>query len=179
MLDLGWSELLVVAIAALIVVGPKDLPRMLRTLGQYVAKARGVAREFHRAMDEAARQADIEELHEIKKSLDEVRDVQYEAQRELSQSFLDGPSKPPTKTAAEQAKDEAGVVAAPEKKAAPKKKPAAKKVPAEKKAPAAKKPAARRKPQAAKAAATVAPTEPVSPADAPVKAAAGGKASGA
>lgn len=89
MFDLGWSELLVIGIAALIVVGPKDLPRMLRTLGQYAAKARSVAREFQRAMDEAAREADIAELHEVKKTLDEVRQVPYEAQRELGQSFLD------------------------------------------------------------------------------------------
>ena len=48
-----------------------------------------MAREFQRAMDEAAREADIAELHEVKKTLDEVRQVPYEAQRELGQSFLD------------------------------------------------------------------------------------------
>ena len=89
MLDLGWSELLVIAIAALIVVGPKDLPRMLRTLGQYAARAKSIAREFQRSMDEAARQADIDELREVKKDLDSVRDSQYQMQREMSQSFLD------------------------------------------------------------------------------------------
>ncbi|HSF95703.1 MAG TPA: Sec-independent protein translocase protein TatB [Thermohalobaculum sp.] len=93
MLDLGWSELLVIGVAALIVVGPKDLPRMLRTLGQYTSRAKGIAREFQRSMDEAARQADIDELKDVKKSLDEVRDAQYKAQRDLSQSFLDGPAK--------------------------------------------------------------------------------------
>ncbi|NIR58358.1 MAG: twin-arginine translocase subunit TatB, partial [Gammaproteobacteria bacterium] len=89
MLDLGWSELLIIAIAALIVVGPKDLPRMLRTLGQYAARAKSVAREFQRSMDEAARQADIDELRDVKKDLDSVRESQYQMQREMSQSFLD------------------------------------------------------------------------------------------
>ncbi len=66
MLDLGWSELLIIGVVALIVVGPKDLPKMLRALGQYAGRAKGIAREFQRSMDEAARQADIEELHEVK-----------------------------------------------------------------------------------------------------------------
>ena len=97
MLDLGWSELLIIAVAALIVVGPKDLPRMLRTLGQYSARAKSVAREFQRSMDEAARQADLDELREVKKDLDSVRDSQYKMQREMSQSFLDEGKKPKKK----------------------------------------------------------------------------------
>ncbi|SES16085.1 sec-independent protein translocase protein TatB [Tranquillimonas rosea] len=54
MLDIGWTELLVIGIVALIVVGPKDLPAMFRTLGRFTAKMKGMAREFQRAMDEAA-----------------------------------------------------------------------------------------------------------------------------
>ncbi len=93
MLDLGWSELLIIGVVALIVVGPKDLPKMLRTLGQYAGRAKGIAREFQRSMDDAARQADIEELHEVKKGLDDMRSAQHKMQRDLSQSFLDSPSK--------------------------------------------------------------------------------------
>jgi len=93
MLDLGWSEILVIGVVALIVVGPKDLPKMLRTLGQYAGRAKSIARDFQRSMDDAARQADIEELKEVKKGLDDVRDAQYKMQRDLGQSFLDGPSK--------------------------------------------------------------------------------------
>jgi len=93
MFDLGWSELLIIGVAALIVVGPKDLPRMLRTLGRYAARAKSVARDFQRAMDDAARQADIEELKEVRKDLDAVRADTYKMQREMSQSFLDGPGK--------------------------------------------------------------------------------------
>ncbi len=93
MLDLGWSELLIIGVVALIVVGPKDLPKMLRTLGQYAGRAKSIAREFQRSMDDAARQADIEELHEVKKGLDDMRDAQHKMQRDLSQSFLDSPKK--------------------------------------------------------------------------------------
>jgi len=93
MFDLGWSELLIIGVAALIVVGPKDLPRMLRSLGRYAARAKGVAREFQRAMDDAARQADIEELKDVKKGLDDMRADTYKMQRDMSQSFLDGSSR--------------------------------------------------------------------------------------
>ncbi len=54
MFDIGWTELLVIGIVALIVVGPKDLPLMFHALGQFTAKARGMAREFQRAMEDAA-----------------------------------------------------------------------------------------------------------------------------
>ena len=108
MLDLGWSEILIIGVVALIVVGPKDLPKMLRTLGQYAGRAKGIAREFQRSMDDAARQADIEELREVKKGLDDMRDAQHKMQRDMSQSFLDGPSKPATdKPAVKPAKAEA------------------------------------------------------------------------
>jgi sec-independent protein translocase protein TatB len=62
MFDLGWSELLVIGVVALIVVGPKDLPKMFRTLGQVTAKARSMAREFSRAMEDAADQSGVKDV---------------------------------------------------------------------------------------------------------------------
>lgn len=79
MLDMGWSELLLIGVIALIVVGPKDLPRMLRTFGQFVGKMRGMARDFQRSMDDAAREADMNELKGIKDTLNDVRSIQSDA----------------------------------------------------------------------------------------------------
>ena len=60
--DIGGTELLVIAAVALIVVGPKDLPVLLRKLGQFVARMRGMASEFRASFDEMARQSELEEL---------------------------------------------------------------------------------------------------------------------
>jgi sec-independent protein translocase protein TatB len=62
MFDIGWTELLFLGVLAILVVGPKDLPRMMRTIGQYTAKIRGAAREFQRSFDEMARESELDEL---------------------------------------------------------------------------------------------------------------------
>ena len=62
MFDLGWTELLLIGIVALIVVGPKDLPMLFRKVGQFVGKAKGMAREFSRAMDQAADDAGVKDI---------------------------------------------------------------------------------------------------------------------
>ncbi|MEM1074264.1 MAG: Sec-independent protein translocase protein TatB [Pseudomonadota bacterium] len=62
MFDLGWTEMLVIGIVALIVIGPKDLPVMFRKLGQFVGKAKGMAREFSRAMNDAANEAGVNDV---------------------------------------------------------------------------------------------------------------------
>ena len=62
MFDLGWTEMLVIGIVALIVIGPKDLPVMFRTLGQVVGKAKGMAREFGRAMIDAADDGGVKDI---------------------------------------------------------------------------------------------------------------------
>ena len=59
MFGMGWSELLVVGVVALIVVGPKDLPVLFRQIGQFVGKAKGMAREFTSAMNDAADESGI------------------------------------------------------------------------------------------------------------------------
>jgi sec-independent protein translocase protein TatB len=62
MFDIGFWEFAVLVVLAILVVGPKDLPRMMRTIGQYTAKIRGTAREFQRSFDEMARESELDEL---------------------------------------------------------------------------------------------------------------------
>jgi sec-independent protein translocase protein TatB len=62
MFDIGWTELLLIGIVALIVVGPKDLPVMFRTLGRLIGKARAMAREFQRAMEQAADESGVKDM---------------------------------------------------------------------------------------------------------------------
>ena len=61
-MDLGMSELLVIGIVALIVIGPKDLPEMFRQLGRFTAKMRAMAREFSRAMEQAANETGVSDI---------------------------------------------------------------------------------------------------------------------
>ena len=69
MFDIGWGEILVIGVVALIVIGPKELPGALRTLGQWMTKVRRMAGEFQNQFQEAIREA---ELHDLKKEVDEM-----------------------------------------------------------------------------------------------------------
>ncbi len=62
MLDIGWSEMLVVAVVAIVVVGPKDLPRLLRTVGGYVGKVRRMAGEFQKQLNDAVRESELDDV---------------------------------------------------------------------------------------------------------------------
>ena len=72
MFDIGWSELVVIAVVALIAIGPKELPGVLRMVGQWMGKARKMAAEFQGQFQEAMREA---EMADLKKSFDEVKDA--------------------------------------------------------------------------------------------------------
>lgn len=65
MLELGWSEILVIAIVVIVVVGPKDLPRVLRSFGRTTAKLRAMAADFRRQFDEALREAELEDVKSL------------------------------------------------------------------------------------------------------------------
>jgi sec-independent protein translocase protein TatB len=62
MFDIGYSELLLIAVVALIVIGPKELPRVMRTVGHWVGRARGMARHFRSGIDTMMREAELEEM---------------------------------------------------------------------------------------------------------------------
>lgn len=62
MMDLSWSHILIVLIVALVVVGPKDLPRLMRITGRWVAKARAMADQFRKSFDDMTRQSELDEL---------------------------------------------------------------------------------------------------------------------
>jgi sec-independent protein translocase protein TatB len=83
MFDFAWSEIVVIAVVALVVIGPKDLPKVLRTVGVWVGKARGIAREFQSSLDQMIRESELDDVrkdvekatsmditHEIEKTID-------------------------------------------------------------------------------------------------------------
>ena len=79
MFDIGFSELMVIGVVSLIVVGPKDLPGMFRTVGRYVGKAKGMAREFQRSMEDAADATGLKDVtsdfKDMASGLDDVKDI--------------------------------------------------------------------------------------------------------
>ena len=72
MFDIGWSELVVIGVVALIAIGPKELPAVLRTVGQYMGKVRRMASEFQGQFNEAMREA---EMADLKTQVDEMTDT--------------------------------------------------------------------------------------------------------
>ncbi|WP_319824181.1 Sec-independent protein translocase protein TatB [Thalassovita sp.] len=163
MFDLGWTELLLIGIVALIVVGPKELPGLFRSVGRFVGKAKGMAREFSRAMEDAADEAGVKDisssiraaanpkqfgLDKVKeatdsfKSWDPTKETGLDPERaEMAKKIHDATAKRATERQAAEAKAaeekamETAATANPAEEKAPKK-------PAAKKAAAAKKPAA-------------------------------------
>ncbi|MFL6798974.1 MAG: Sec-independent protein translocase protein TatB [Xanthobacteraceae bacterium] len=113
MFDIGWSELLLIGIVALVVIGPKELPGALRTLGQFTGKLRRMASEFQSQFHEAMREA---EMADLKKEVDEltskaqsyanfdpVSDIRKElesTQHHIEDSLADKPAQPPQPAAA-------------------------------------------------------------------------------
>ena len=87
MFDIGWTELLVIGVVALIVVGPKDLPMMFRQLGRFTAKMKGMAREFQRAMDEAADESGVRDVHKDLKSMTSARSMGLDKLKDAADKF--------------------------------------------------------------------------------------------
>jgi sec-independent protein translocase protein TatB len=110
MFDIGWSELVVIAVVALIAIGPKELPGVLRMVGQWMGKARKMASEFQGQFQEAMREA---EMADLKKSFDEVKEaatgfasgnlmtsLEKDVSKALNVDALDKPSTPAIEAAA-------------------------------------------------------------------------------
>jgi sec-independent protein translocase protein TatB len=104
--DIGWSEMAIIMLLALIIIGPKDLPRVARTIGQWVRKGRMLAREFQTSLEDMARET---ELEDVKKEIEKVGRTDFkksientiDPKGELTKAFdtTSTPSKPePSKT---------------------------------------------------------------------------------
>jgi sec-independent protein translocase protein TatB len=93
MFDIGWGELVVIGIVALIAIGPKELPTVLRTLGQYMGKVRRMAAEFQGQFQEAMREAEMADLkkqaEDLKSSVSELTnfDPMASTQKEIERAF--------------------------------------------------------------------------------------------
>jgi sec-independent protein translocase protein TatB len=71
LLDIGWPELMLIGVIALVVIGPKDLPRAMRTAGFWIRKARNLSREFQNSVDQMIREAELDEVRQELKSATE------------------------------------------------------------------------------------------------------------
>ena len=87
MLDIGWSEFLVIGVVALVIVGPKELPVMFRTLGRFTAKARNMSREFSRAMEAAAKESGVGDVAKDLKSMTSPRSLGMDAMQNAAARF--------------------------------------------------------------------------------------------
>jgi sec-independent protein translocase protein TatB len=97
MFDLGWTELLLIGIVALIVVGPKDLPILFRNVGRFMGKARGMAREFSRAMEDAADETGVRDVAKTIRNVADPKQMGLDKIREATDDLK--PWKPGSETA--------------------------------------------------------------------------------
>ena len=103
MFDVGWTELLVIGIVALVVIGPKDLPVMFKTLGRFTARARQMAREFQRAMEQAADESGIKDVASDLKSAASPASTGLDKLKEAATKFEQWDPTKPVKSAANRA----------------------------------------------------------------------------
>ena len=96
MFDIGWTELLVIGIVALIVIGPRELPKTLRTIGQMMTKVRRMASEFQGQFNDAIREAELDELRKEAEKLTDIKNPlgDLESIKSEIESAVDGTAKP-------------------------------------------------------------------------------------
>jgi sec-independent protein translocase protein TatB len=113
MFDIGWTEMLVIAIVMIVVVGPKDLPKMLRTFGRTTTKLRAMAGDFRKQFDEALKEAELDDVkglvddvrklnpaNEIKQALNPMQKAAADVRAGLDSALNPKPATPPVSTAA-------------------------------------------------------------------------------
>lgn len=126
MFDLGWGEMLVIAIVIIVVVGPKELPGMLRTFGKTTSKLRVMANDFRKQFDEALKEAELDDLkkvaddvralnpkNEIRKALSPMEQAANDVRAGLSSAMTPAPTPAPEPAVA--ASDAPAVAAEPAK----------------------------------------------------------------
>jgi sec-independent protein translocase protein TatB len=107
MFDIGWGKIVIIAVIALIVIGPKELPAVLRMVGQWMGKIRRMAAEFQGQFQEAMREA---EMADLKKSVDAITEATRDlttgfdsigsVRKDIESAFEDKPQAPPPPAAA-------------------------------------------------------------------------------
>lgn len=105
MFDIGWDEMAVVAVVALVVIGPKDLPVVLRQIGRWTRKARLMAGEFQRSIDDMVRENDLDQLksqvekatdpNALRREIEKTIDPSGEIARSLEPPVLPAADSPP------------------------------------------------------------------------------------
>jgi sec-independent protein translocase protein TatB len=143
MFDIGWSELLVIGVVAIVVVGPKELPRLMRTFGHYTGKLRAMASDFQRQFEDAVRDSEIDE---VRKAMQD-----FHAQASDATAAVDKPLMVPKPVEPAPATAPVAIAPPPEPTTKAKPKPPAKKPKTGSTKPPSPKPASPKKPRAKKA----------------------------
>lgn len=130
MFDIGWSEIAIIALIALIVIGPKDLPKVLKTIGYWVGKARSLTREFQKGVEDLIKEAELDEVRDQINSSVKDFDIKDQIEKsidpdaELSEAFDVSMDENMNETAVEEKKPVKNETSGAKKAAKPKEPPA-------------------------------------------------------